>query len=151
MTVDDLIKILQASIGPVVLISGVALLLLTLTNRLGRVSDRIRMLCQEIRRGLGDDVVHTKRQIGFLYLRSKYLRMSIILSILAIVCVSVIIFALFSIYIFHLDLIALVEFLFSSSLIALILSLLFFLRDVLASLQSLQIEIDITMKNSAKI
>ena len=35
-TVPELLPILQSSIGPVILISGVGLLLLTLTNRFGR-------------------------------------------------------------------------------------------------------------------
>lgn len=35
----DLIPTLQTAIGPVILISGVALLLLTVTNRLGRAID----------------------------------------------------------------------------------------------------------------
>ena len=37
---DQLIPILQLAIGPVILISGVGLLLLTLTNRFGRLVDR---------------------------------------------------------------------------------------------------------------
>ncbi|MFN9975717.1 MAG: DUF2721 domain-containing protein, partial [Phycisphaerae bacterium] len=34
-TVPDLIPVLQVAIGPVILISGVGLLLLSMTNRLG--------------------------------------------------------------------------------------------------------------------
>ena len=44
MPVRDLIPILQVAIGPVILISGVGLLLLSMTNRLGRVIDRARLL-----------------------------------------------------------------------------------------------------------
>jgi hypothetical protein len=36
----ELIPVLQVAIGPVILISGVGLLLLTLTNRFGRAVDR---------------------------------------------------------------------------------------------------------------
>ena len=35
---------LQVAIGPVILISGVGLLLLTMTNRLGRAIDRARQM-----------------------------------------------------------------------------------------------------------
>ena len=35
----ELIPVLQVAIGPVILISGVGLLLLTLTNRFGRIID----------------------------------------------------------------------------------------------------------------
>jgi hypothetical protein len=47
-SVAELIPVLQIAIGPVILISGVGLLLLSMTNRLGRAIDRSRVLCQEL-------------------------------------------------------------------------------------------------------
>jgi hypothetical protein len=44
MDIDHLIKIMQASISPAVLISGFGLLLVSMTNRLGRTIDRVRQL-----------------------------------------------------------------------------------------------------------
>ena len=44
MRLIDLVPILQMAVGPVILISGVGLLLLSMTNRLGRVIDRSRLL-----------------------------------------------------------------------------------------------------------
>jgi hypothetical protein len=49
MSLTDLITTLQLSIGPVILISGVGLILLSMTNRLARVIDRSRLLSQDIR------------------------------------------------------------------------------------------------------
>src|SRR5688572_431783 len=45
--VAQLARILQLSITPVALISGVGLLLLSMTNRLGRIIDRSRVLAGE--------------------------------------------------------------------------------------------------------
>jgi len=146
MTIDDLIKILQASIAPVVLISGVALILLSMTNRLGRSTDRIRLLCSELKSDVKQDIPFFKRQIDILYQRCQFLQMAIVLSIISIVCVSVIIFVLFSIYIFHINFIGLVEFLFVAGLTTLIVSLLLFLQDVRFALRSLKIEIERTLK-----
>ncbi|HLF18866.1 MAG TPA: DUF2721 domain-containing protein [Candidatus Omnitrophota bacterium] len=140
MTIDDLIKILQASIAPVVLISGVGLLLLTITNRLGRSMDRIRQLCAEFESAPKNPSA-IKAQIPILYKRCQYLRVSLFLSIASVVCVSIIIFLLFSIYIFHINLIKPVILLFEAGLVMLILSLLYFLLDVWAALRSLKIEI----------
>ena len=42
-TVAQLIPVLQTAIGPMILISGVGLLLLSMTNRLGRVIDRLNL------------------------------------------------------------------------------------------------------------
>ena len=41
---ETLIRILHASISPVALISGVGLLILSMTNRFARVTDRLREL-----------------------------------------------------------------------------------------------------------
>ncbi len=49
MPLDELIPILQVAIGPVILISGVGLLLLSMTNRFGRVTDRSRTLLENLR------------------------------------------------------------------------------------------------------
>ncbi len=46
----ELIPVLQVAVGPVILISGVGLILLSLTNRFGRAVDRSRQLAQEMRR-----------------------------------------------------------------------------------------------------
>jgi hypothetical protein len=48
LTVQQLIPMLQIAVGPVVLISGVGLLILSMTNRLGRVIDRGRSLVREL-------------------------------------------------------------------------------------------------------
>lgn len=150
MTVDELIRILQGSVGPVVLISGVALLLLSLTNRLGRLTDRIRLLCQDIKRNSHGDIAYIRNQIELLYSRCKVLRMSIILGITSIVCVSLVIVGLFFIYVFHVEFFHLVKLLFSLSLFSLISSLLLFLKDIFMSLHSLRIEIDETLKTVDK-
>ena len=43
-SLEKIIPMLQVAIGPVILISGIGLLLLTMTNRLGRAIDRARLL-----------------------------------------------------------------------------------------------------------
>ena len=69
----ELIPVLQVAIGPVILISGVGLLLLTLTNRFGRAVDRSRHRAKELREG---GVVESKgrisEQINILYRRAVF-------------------------------------------------------------------------------
>jgi len=45
-SLHELIPVLQVAIGPVILISGIGLLLLGMTNRYGRTIDRARELAQ---------------------------------------------------------------------------------------------------------
>ncbi|NJK85350.1 MAG: DUF2721 domain-containing protein [Bacteroidales bacterium] len=47
-SIQSFIQFLQSCITPVALISGVGLILLSLTNRLGRTIDRSRMLVVEL-------------------------------------------------------------------------------------------------------
>ncbi|OGX24161.1 MAG: hypothetical protein A2787_06375 [Omnitrophica WOR_2 bacterium RIFCSPHIGHO2_01_FULL_48_9] len=147
MDIDNLIKVLQASIAPVVLISGVGLLLLSLTNRLGRSIDRVRILCSAYGSAPQGVAVLLKQQIDILYQRCQMLRISIALSTASIGCVSVIILALFSMYIFDVNLVGFVQLFFAAGLISLILSLVFFLMDIRFALSSLKIEIDNTYRS----
>jgi hypothetical protein len=66
--VKELIPVLQVAIGPVILISGVGLLLLTLTNRYGRTIDRSRLLMRELRELAADDRERPEGQIAILIL-----------------------------------------------------------------------------------
>jgi hypothetical protein len=55
MLLHVLVPLLQFAIGPVIVISGVALILLNMTNRYGRIIDRSRALAELIRKLPGDD------------------------------------------------------------------------------------------------
>jgi hypothetical protein len=48
LTLQQLIPVIQMAVGPVILISGVGLLLLSMTNRFGRIVDRSRILAREL-------------------------------------------------------------------------------------------------------
>ena len=52
---SQLVTVLQTAVGPVVVISGVGLLLLTMTNRLGRIVDRSRALAHQARATAGEE------------------------------------------------------------------------------------------------
>ena len=79
---NELVPILQLAIGPVILISGIGLLLLTLTNRFGRLLDRARLLSRD-RAGSGQDAEGASAQIDILHRRAAILRLSIILGAVA--------------------------------------------------------------------
>jgi hypothetical protein len=49
MPLTAVFAIIQAAIGPVILVSGVGLLLLSTTNRPGRIVDRSRQLTHQLR------------------------------------------------------------------------------------------------------
>src|ERR1039457_3922044 len=65
MPIHAVVQILTASIAPVIVISGVGLLLLSITNRYGRVIDRARLLMRELQDSdpEGADVRHLEDQL----------------------------------------------------------------------------------------
>ena len=83
-SVPELIPVLQIAIGPVILISGVGLLLLSMTNRLGRAIDRSRVLCHELQTETPTDQVNTRAQLQILRGRARLLRRAITLASVSI-------------------------------------------------------------------
>jgi hypothetical protein len=68
------IQFLQSSITPVALISGVGLILLSLTNRLGRTIDRSRVLISESRTAQESRKNTIQEQLIILNKRNRYLK-----------------------------------------------------------------------------
>src|SRR6266702_3469439 len=93
--IRELIPVLQIAIGPVILISGIGLLLLTLTNRFGRAVDRSRQLGREMREAADAEHVRLAGQVEILFLRAQVIRLSIIMAAVSVLLASVLIIVLF--------------------------------------------------------
>jgi len=143
MNIDDLTRILQGSIAPCILISGIGLLHLAMTNRLGRASDRIRQLCRELDTAPQNEAANLKTQIRIFYRRCQHLQTAIFLAAISIFFVSVVILMLFFTFIFSLTtIIPVIKLCFALSLTCLTLSLICFLFDIRMTLSSLKIEME---------
>lgn len=141
-TVSQLLPILQSSIGPVILISGVGLLLLTLTNRFGRMLDRTRQLNQELMAGPAADKAEPLRtQIGILMRRAGILRFSITLGAVTVLLAAVLMLLLFLSTWLHLELSGLIAGVFCVALLCLIGSMLAFIRDMNLALAAVRLEV----------
>ena len=95
MTVQTLIPILQIAIGPVVLISGVGLLILSMTNRLGRVIDRGRSLVRELPEIPERNHARVTSQLHILSRRANLLQQAIIFAVFCVLFAAVLIITLF--------------------------------------------------------
>ena len=78
-SLPQLVPILQLAVGPVILISGVGLLQLSLTNRLGRLIDRARLLSRERAAAAPADRARGDAQLARIDRRAHILRRSITL------------------------------------------------------------------------
>ncbi|OHD85616.1 MAG: hypothetical protein A3I60_05770 [Sulfuricurvum sp. RIFCSPLOWO2_02_FULL_43_45] len=141
MLLTDLIGTLQLSIGPVILISGIGLIILSLTNRFGRIVDRTRQLSVEHRSSSSTDQERILLELKILTLRAKVIRSSNFLAVLSVLLVSFIIIGLFGSALYHFNVTYILIILFISSIISLIVSLFLFIYDLDLSLKALWIEL----------
>ncbi|MDP2851001.1 MAG: DUF2721 domain-containing protein [Sulfuricurvum sp.] len=141
MLLSDLIGTLQLAVGPVILISGIGLILLSLTNRFGRIVDRTRQLSVEYRNTSEADQERILQELEILTVRAKVIRSSNFLAVLSVLLVSFIIIGLFGSALYHFTMTYILSILFISSIISLILSLFLFIYDLDLSLKALWIEL----------
>jgi hypothetical protein len=137
--IDPVLHILQASISPVAMISGTGLLLLTLTNRFGRVTDRLREFAGE--RTAGRATPAMEGQLEIFHRRARIIRSAITASVGCMLFAGLMVMLLFAMSVFALNAGWLALVLFAVSMVFLIASLVFFLRDTQLSLRAVEEEL----------
>jgi hypothetical protein len=141
-TLEQIIPELRDAIGPVILISGVGLLLLTMTNRLGRAIDRSRQLKQEFVNRTGEELEQTRSQVKILYRRATIIRLCIILAASSASLASILIVALFVGALFQIDFAWFVGLTFVACMLSLLFSMIAFIIDINLSLVALRLELE---------
>jgi hypothetical protein len=139
---SELVQVLQLSVGPVILISGVGLLLLSMTNRFARVIDRIRLVAQAQRTSNEKDSPRHTSQLTMLRRRANLLRTSIILAVFSVLMAALLVITLFITAATRSDLGLPVIILFLASMLLLIASLIVFMGDLNLSLEAVKLEIE---------
>lgn len=137
----EIIPVLQVAIGPVILISGVGLLLLTMTNRLGRAIDRSRSLVRELREGREHGRQATLAQVAIIYRRARLIRLIIALASLSVLLAAMLIIVLFLTALMKWDYGYIISIIFIACLASLIVSLVVFIYDIHLSLVALKLEL----------
>lgn len=145
MLLHDLVPVLELSIGPVILISGVGLLLVSMTNRYGRIIDRCRIQADFLRGDSGGEAYRAgiRHQLDILLRRGRLLRLAIALAALSILQAALLIITLFLITLLKLEIPAVIIALFFGSMTCLIFSMIFFIVDINVSLAALKLEIEL--------
>jgi hypothetical protein len=140
-TIAELIPVLQTAIGPVILISGIGLLLLTMTNRLGRTIDRTRELSALLLTATGDSQKLLQEQLRIFWRRARLIRTAIALASLSALAAAILVILLFFTALLQWSSGWLIIILFSICLLCLIGSLILFIRDINQSLTALKLEL----------
>jgi hypothetical protein len=141
MSLREIAPVLQIALGPVILISGIGLLLLSMTNRLGRLIDRARQLSTALRTAAGEERELVEAQIEVLSRRAIYVRRAIVLAVVSLLCAAVLVITLFLAAVLRWEAVVVVVALFACCMLALIASLVAFLQDVNHSLTALKLEL----------
>ncbi len=139
-TFRELVPILQTAIGPMILISGLGLLLLTMTNRLGRIIDRSRSLIDNLESFPELHIQRINEEVAILWTRARYIRTAILLATMTCLGASLLIIMLFLSALVNLDLPLVLSAIFIISMLCLSSSLVFFVLDVNLTLAALKIE-----------
>lgn len=149
MSLDQIVPVLQLSIGPVILISGAGLILLSMTNRYGRVIDRARILAESIREAAGSGAPRFQSQLQILMQRARLLRMAIAFTSASLLLAALLIIALFLVALIGIKSALLIIILFTACMLSLIAGLIIFIADVNVSLSALKVETDVENNENA--
>jgi hypothetical protein len=140
MILTELIPTLQLSISPVILISGVGLIMLSMTNRYGRVIDRVRSLNRDLPGATEEVRACVLAQLKILSVRAHLVRAAIALAGLSVLLAALLIISLFLGVLFRIPVAEAIVTQFILCMLSLILSLILFISDINLSLKALWLE-----------
>ena len=135
----DLLKLIQAATAPVVLISGVGLLLLTLTTRLGRIVDRTRLVAAECWRSQGTAREALEHQLAILRRRARLIRLALALCASSVGAVTTLIGVLFGGLLMGWNVTLACVLIFAVALLCLMAAMFVFVRELFDSLTALDL------------
>jgi hypothetical protein len=140
---SSFLEVIQMAITPVILLSGVGGLMITLTNRLARVVDRTQALAEQARKAANasEERVLLESQLDILWRRSRLVQRAVMCAGLSMLLACVLVMVIF------LDAVMAREFtiemvvIFVASILCLIAALVAFLRDIVVALQALGLDV----------
>lgn len=140
-SLSALLPIIQLAITPVILISGMGALMITLTNRMARIVDRTRVVAEAIPAADPEERKHLEGQLDIMWGRALLIRRAVTSNGLSMLLSCLLVVALFAAAVLDLKLSPVVLGLFGASIVLLIASLVDFLRDIFVSLHALKLQV----------
>jgi hypothetical protein len=138
---ESILPIIQLSITPVILISGLGALCISLTNRMGRIVDRTRNLAGLMRQANDVDRKFLEEQLLIMFRRAKIMRFSMTMITASMFISGLLVIVIFVSALSRIEMAALILGLFATSMGCLLAGLAAFLRDLYLSLHAVQMEV----------
>jgi len=136
--ISDIGHIIQLSVAPVFLLTGVGTNLTVLTNRLGRIVDRSRILEDRLRMPEDPYRAEDQQELDTLYARSHLINRAITLATACALMVSLVIVALFVGDALNIGLSKIIATFFVMAMICLLASFIYLLREILLATQTMR-------------
>jgi Protein of unknown function (DUF2721) len=136
--VIDIAHLIQSSVAPVFLLSGVAATLGVLTNRLSRIVDRARLLEAQLAGDRGE-TPHLHQDLAVLARRAHYINVAISLSTIAALLVALVVVTLFANAFFGSELAVVIALLFVGAMVCLSAAYVAFFVEVRVAVAALRI------------
>jgi hypothetical protein len=125
----DVAHVIQSSLAPVFLISGVGVMLGVLTNRLARIVDRARAMEEQIEKE-AQRVADLDERLRVLARRARYISSAITMCAVSALLIALVVVSLFANAFLAVELSAVIAILFVAAMIALTVAFLAFLIEV---------------------
>lgn len=140
-SMTTLLPIIQLAITPVILISGMGGLMISLTNRMGRIVDRTRNLAGQVRAATGEERGPLENQLDIMFRRAHLIRLAVTFNGMSMLVACLLIVAIFVGAISGRNLALVMVGLFAGSIGLLVAALVAFLKDINVSLHALELEV----------
>ncbi len=137
--IASIAHVIQLSVAPVFLLTGIAGLLNVLTGRLARVIDRARVLERQLLVDSADQAPATHDRLRTLAVRARWINIAISLCVTSAIFVAAVVMVLFAGAFWGSDVSGFVAGLFIAAMCALIGGLVFFMREIYLATSSLRI------------
>ena len=137
--ISDIAHTVQLAVAPVFLLTAIGAMLGVMTNRLGRVIDRARLLETRLENASGENALALQKHLKILSRRAKLINLAITSCTMTALLVCSVIAVLFSGSFVSFDISAPVAILFILAMVLLVMGLLWFLREVFLATASLRI------------
>jgi hypothetical protein len=138
---NELLPIIQLSITPVILISGLGALVISMTTRMGRIVDRSRSLAGLVREAKGSERKHIENQLEILFRRARLMRLAMTMVTSSIFTSGLLIMLLFVSGLAKVPMSNVILGVFMLSVVFMLGGMAAFIRDVFVSLQALNLEV----------
>lgn len=137
--VSGIAHVIQLSVAPVFLMAGIGGLLTVLTNRLGRVIDRARLIEGQFASHGEKERAEAHARLKIFSSRARLISAAIALCTVCASMVCLVVMALFGGAFFEIDLSGVIALAFIAAMTSLFLAILCFLREVLIATRALRI------------